>query len=125
MTPDQEAMLRMSQESLDAAQLLLERGYPAFASSRAYYSMFGAAEALLLSKELSFSKHSAVIAAFGQHFAKPGLVPAELHRAVLIAQKHRQAADYAGKQTVTGEQAAEDVRQARVLLTYARTLLSR
>ena len=69
MTGDQETMLRLSEESLEAAKLLLERGYPAFASSRAYYAMFGAAEALLLSKELSFSKHSAVIAAFGQHFA--------------------------------------------------------
>ena len=36
-----------------------------FAASRAYYAMFYAAEALLQSRGLAFSKHSAVHAAFG------------------------------------------------------------
>ncbi len=41
-----------------------------FAVSHFYYAMFYLAEALLLTKGLRFSKHSAVIAAFGEHFAK-------------------------------------------------------
>jgi uncharacterized protein (UPF0332 family) len=48
--------------------------------------MFYVAEALLEDKELSFSKHSAVIAAFGQHYAMEGKVPVEVHRYFLEAQ---------------------------------------
>jgi uncharacterized protein (UPF0332 family) len=42
--------------------------------------MFYTAEAALPGKGLSFSKHSAVIAAFGLHFVKPGMVRQDLQR---------------------------------------------
>lgn len=38
------------------------------------------AEAFLLEKGLTFSKHSAVISAFGKHFAKTGELPKDFHR---------------------------------------------
>ncbi len=60
MTPDQAELLKLAEESIGAAKLLLDNDYQGFAASRAYYAMFSAAEALLLSKGLSFSKHSAV-----------------------------------------------------------------
>lgn len=60
-----------------------------FSASRSYYAMFYATQALLLSRELSFSKHSAVIAAFGREFAKQGTVPIELHRYLIEAQEDR------------------------------------
>ena len=53
-----------------AAQLLNDQGFHDFATSRAYYAMFYVAEALLLGEGLTFSKHSAVIAAFGKSFVK-------------------------------------------------------
>ena len=103
MTPDQAALLELADEGVAAAKLLLKHRFPAFAVSRAYYAMFTAAEAMLLSMELSFSKHSAVIAAFGRYFAKSGLVPKELHRAILAAQQDRQAADYGGRRIKPSE----------------------
>jgi uncharacterized protein (UPF0332 family) len=45
--------------------------------------MFYAAEALLLDQDLSFSKHSAVISAFGQRFVKTGILDSSLHRHLL------------------------------------------
>jgi hypothetical protein len=39
-----------------------------FAASRAYSSLFYTAEALLLSRGLSYSSHPAVIASFGKEF---------------------------------------------------------
>ena len=62
--------------------------------SRAYYAMFYAAEALLLSEGLSFSKHSAVIAAFGQHCAKTGRVPEKFHRYPIEGEGSRNVGDY-------------------------------
>jgi uncharacterized protein (UPF0332 family) len=52
--------------SLEASKLLARQGYLDFAASRAYYAMFYTAEALLLQRGLSFSSHSAVIAAYGK-----------------------------------------------------------
>ena len=73
-------LLDKAQESLAAARLLPQANYYGFAASRAYYRMFYAAEAALLALGLTFSKRSAVVAAFGQQLANKGLVPRHLHR---------------------------------------------
>jgi len=56
------AHLERAEESLAAAGELTVHGYCDFAASRAYYAAFYAATALLLAEELTFSKHSGVIA---------------------------------------------------------------
>lgn len=70
MTDEQRELLLKAQQSLAAAKLLLANHYPDYAASRAYYTMFYIVEAFLEGEGLSFSKHSAVIAAFGREFAK-------------------------------------------------------
>ena len=77
-------LLHKAQESLAAARLLRQANYYDFAASRAYYGMFYAAEAALLALGLSFSKHSAVVAAFGRHLANRELVSRHLHRYLCI-----------------------------------------
>lgn len=67
MTPEQAALLKKARDSLRGAKLLAGDELYDFAASRAYYTMFYVAEALLLGEGLSFSKHSAVIAAFGRN----------------------------------------------------------
>lgn len=64
------------------------------AASRAYYSMFYIAQAFLAGEQQSFASHSAVIAAFGQHFARTGRVPPEYHRFLIEGQELRLDADY-------------------------------
>ena len=64
-------LVNKAEKSLNASKLLLEKGFYDFAVARAYYTMFYLVEAILLTKGLSFSKHKGVIAAFGEHFAKP------------------------------------------------------
>ncbi len=68
MTPEIEELLERARQSQKAAAKLLRGGFYNFAASRAYYAMFYITQALLLSKGLSFSSHSAVIAAFGKEF---------------------------------------------------------
>ena len=60
MTPDQEQLLKKSHKSLLAARILDREEMYDFSASRSYYAMFYAVQALLLAKEMSFSKHSAV-----------------------------------------------------------------
>lgn len=56
--------------------------------------MFYAATALLHSEGIAVSKHSAVIAQVGEHFAKTGRIPLHLHRFLIDMFDERQAADY-------------------------------
>jgi uncharacterized protein (UPF0332 family) len=94
MTEDQRELLEEARDSIAAAKLLLDGGFPGYAASRAYYAMFYVAEVFLEGEGLSFSKHSAVIAAFGQRYAREGKVPVEFHRYLLEAQELRHSGDY-------------------------------
>jgi len=58
MSPEQQALIRKAQQSLEAARLLAGGGFHDFAVARAYYTMLYVAQALLLGKGLSYSKHS-------------------------------------------------------------------
>jgi uncharacterized protein (UPF0332 family) len=80
LTDPQRALLRQAHRTVRSARLLLTGGDHDGAVSQAYCAMFYVAEALLLSKSLTFSSHSAVISAFGKEFAKSGVIPAQNHR---------------------------------------------
>jgi len=66
------ANLQRAEASIRAAKELASKSYYDFVASRAYYAAFYAATALLLSKELEFSRHSGVIASIHQRFVKTG-----------------------------------------------------
>lgn len=123
MIPKQAGLLRKAQRSVDAARLLSDEGHADFAASRAYYAMFYVAEALLLEHGLAFSKHSAVHAAFGQHFAKTGIVSPDLHRTLLDAARVRTVGDYDIGPDVPGEKTRELIRHAEQFLQVAEQLL--
>lgn len=124
MTADQRELFDKARESVAAARLLLDGGHADFAASRASFAMFYAAEALLEGRGLSFSKHSAVIAAFGREFAKPRLLPADLHKHLLEAYELRQIGDYAGPGAVSREKAAEQIERAEEFLAAVGRLLT-
>ena len=94
MNPEIEALIRKSHESLGAARSLIRDGYFDFAASRAYYSMFYVAEALLAVIDHSYSKHSAVISAFGREYTKTGKLNSKFHRWLIDAQDFRNIGDY-------------------------------
>ena len=119
MTNEQRELLLKAQQSLEAAKLLLSNDYPDYATSRAYYTMFYIAEAFLESEGLSFSKHSAVIAAFGREFAKPQRVSPNFHRFLIEAQALRTTSDYGQLNAVTADQAAEQIHRAEQFLAIA------
>jgi uncharacterized protein (UPF0332 family) len=91
---DVAALLEKARASNAAARSLTEGGHHGFACSRAYYSMFYAAEALLLAGGQAFSSHGAVIAAFGKQYAKTELLPRRYHQYLTEAFRVRQVADY-------------------------------
>jgi uncharacterized protein (UPF0332 family) len=102
---NQRALLTKARRSVAAGRRLAADGDLDFAVSRAYYAMFYTAQAFLLGRERRFSKHSAVIAAFGQEFAKADEALREFHHGLVEAQDARNAGDY----QIDAQLSAEDV----------------
>lgn len=69
-----EKELELSEEFLRDAKYLLEKDARRSASSRAYYSMFHAAKAILESLGESPKSHKGVISLFGERVVKEGLM---------------------------------------------------
>jgi uncharacterized protein (UPF0332 family) len=94
MNNEQKLLLEKAKRSLQGAELLVNNGLADLAVSRAYYTMFYIASALILGKGLSFSSHAAVIGAFGRDFAKNNELLKPFHRALIDAQDLRNRSDY-------------------------------
>ncbi len=105
-------LMAKAKMSLEAAKSLLRDGFPDFSISRAYYAMFSAAEALLLSKNMSFSKHSAVISAFGKEFVKTGKFSVDLQNYLVDAFDLRHKSDYGRIGEISETKARELLKQA-------------
>lgn len=123
MRREQTALLNKADSSLAAARLLASGTYHEFAASRAYFAMFYAAEALLLGAGLSYSKHSAVIAAIGQHFARTGRADPELHDYLIKAHEVRNLGDYALDFEDAEAVAAVQIERAARFIASAKRLL--
>lgn len=122
MNKEQINLIQKAQKSLDAARELRKLGYKDFAISRVYYAMFYVASAFLESKELSFSKHSAVISYFGKYFAKTNIIDPKYHRYLIEAQKARSQADYDTEIEFSDLEVDEYLQQAEEFLNLARHL---
>jgi uncharacterized protein (UPF0332 family) len=81
-------------EALEDAELLIDSKRYRSAANRLYYAAFYAVLAVLLTKRLQYSKHSAVISFFDKEFIKTGILPKEYSRALHRAFYERQQDDY-------------------------------
>ncbi len=94
MTPDAEKLLEKADHALRVVKELLAKDFYADAVSKAYYAMFYAAQAWLLDSGIKRVKHSAVISALGQYFAKTGKLEPKYHQMIIQAQQDREIAYY-------------------------------
>lgn len=94
MTKEQIELLLQAKRETRTARLCVEDGYYRSACSRAYYAMFHIACAMLLKRKLKYSKHSAVISAFGREIVLDDRVPAIYHELLIKGFQRRNRADY-------------------------------
>jgi len=111
--------------SLVAAERLTNTGDAEFAVGRAYYAMFYVAVALLNEKGLRFRKHGGVHGAFGEHFAKTGLLDPKYHRWILEAFSKRVTGDYGVDAELSSDDAMIVIDQAQDLLQAAKEILTK
>jgi uncharacterized protein (UPF0332 family) len=125
MIEEIQRLIVKAERSLAAVRRLIDSNDYDFAASRAYYTMFYAAEAILLSKNLSFSSHSALISALFKHFVKTGLMQKELHKSLHEAFKLRQEGDYMSSSNITKEIAEKLFDDAKTFIQQIAQLLKK
>ncbi len=106
--------LESAREMLRDAQLLKENGgSPVSIVNRAYYAVFYAALAVLVTAEVEPGKHAGVLAKFDELFVRRGIFEKEMSRIIHHAFDMRQAGDYQKSRVITEEQAADILDSAR------------
>lgn len=105
ITPEMQVLLERAEDSHEAAKVLLDKGFSNFSAAQSYYTMFYLMEALLYSKGLQFSSHSAVIAAYGKEFARTAILDPKFHQRIIIAEQRRETGHYGEESGVTEEEA--------------------
>lgn len=121
MNEDEGDWAERSRRALRSAEVLLNDGDPDGAAGRAYYPMFMRRRPCSFQRALSFPS----TAAFGQEFTKPGLLPANLHRALIDAYASRLEGDYERQMSVSEETARTHVADAHVFIAAAAAYLPR
>lgn len=122
LTPNE--LIAKAERAAASGIALLNLGDVDGASNRAYYAMFDAARAALLSLALPGrtdlgKTHRGTLSAFSEHFVKTGIVSRELGVLLKHAETFRYVADYEGG-SVDAEDAQELVQQAQAFVTAVR-----
>lgn len=117
------AHLDRAMEATKAAQELFEKSYFDFAASRAYYAAFYAASALLLSEEMVFGKHSAVLGFIHKEFVSSGILSKVHGKNLNWLFELRGIGDYGVTLHVTHEDAERAIEVAIDFVKAVRALL--
>ncbi len=104
--------IKNAREMLSVAQLNLENGFHTSAINRAYYAIFYAAAAVLVTQSQVRGKHSGVISAFRERFVKSGLFNTEYSDIYGRIMDHRNAGDYELDVSLGEEKAEADFQDA-------------
>lgn len=115
--------IEKSREKLDAARTLLREGFIDDAISRAYYSMFHAASAVLLSEAITVESHSALKTMFGLHLIKTGKIEKKYGQWLNKLKDERENGDYDIFTSFELEDAKNGVNEAEEFLEEMRKYL--
>ena len=102
-----DSLIKRANRYLKSAEILLAEGDYESSVSRTYYAMFYAAQAALLTKNVSFSSHKGVISEFGKYFINTGVFPKEMGRELNRAFEKRQLGDYEYTFVISKDEAEE------------------
>lgn len=117
--------LKMARETLEDASLLHREGRSAWSViNRAYYAMFYAVLALLISIGEGSAKHSGVITLFNRHFIKTGKFPPEMSKWLHRAFDLRQRSDYREMPQIQLEQVEEVFQWAQAFVVQVEAFLA-
>jgi len=109
-------LFEKSRERLVVAQSLYDDTYYEDAVSRAYYAMFFAARALLLTQDISPKTHRGVIAAVSERFVKNGMLSREIWEYLAAGETIREEADYSSERRIDRVRSFSTLEHAKVFV---------
>ena len=115
--------LDMAKDKLDHACQIFAIGLYDDAISRAYYAMFYAAKAALLSEGVDLRRHSSAVTKFRELFVVTGRIDAEYLRYLGRAQSARERSDYAPFASPSREGAEEILQTASAFIKKIEEIL--
>ena len=104
--------LTKAEEKLAVAKSLLRLKDYEDSVSRAYYCVFHAAQATLLTEGLSASTHQGLITLFSLHFVKSGKLEKKFGKFLTELKDDRERCDYEIYSTIDKKSAIESVKEA-------------
>lgn len=107
-----------------AVETMIGEHYRA-ANNRSYYAMFHAISACLALRGKTFRKHGQAIGAFNKEFVHAGIFLREIGRKAELAKDIRHASDYDDFFSASKAQAAEQIEDAREVLSSVAEFLNR
>ena len=127
MTKEQEALIRYriqrAHETLDEALLLFTAGHLNTYVNRLYYASFYAVYALLLTKEISTSKHAHLRSLLHRDYVKNGLISVEMGRHFDLLFDSRQESDYADFVTFQKDEVEPWLDRTKSFVTHVEQLI--
>lgn len=123
LSEDVQIVIAHAKEALADAEFGFKHVRYRWCANRAYYAVFHAATALLLSEGLAFSKHRGVIGAFDERWIHSGKFPHSLGKRLREGFAARNIADYSYKEDISAELAEQLVRSAAAFVAEAERLL--
>jgi len=118
-----DVLIEKSEERLNAARILFDKGYYEDAVSRAYYSMFLAAKALLKTKKIDVKTHKGLIYKFGLEFVEKEIIEKEYGEAIHGAEELREEADYSTFRRIHKEEARAVIEDAERFLERSKRIM--
>jgi uncharacterized protein (UPF0332 family) len=118
-------LLDKSQQYLRSAAVLLEVGDYDSCASRAYFAMFYAAQAALLTTGTPVKSRQSVRAAFADRFVKNGRFPRRAADVLHEAYQTQETADYAQRPVVAEDEAERTLGEAEAFIGSIDTLVQR
>ena len=117
--------IKKAGDSIYSAEINMAENLYGFSVSRSYYAMFYVVEALLLTKNLSYSSHKAVITHFAREFIKPGIFEKKHFDALTKTFELRQNGDYEPQEVISRQHAEEAIKNAKEFLEEAKRYLKK
>lgn len=127
MTPEEKVLvqyrLERAREAIDEAGILFEAGHLNTYVNRLYYACFYAVSALLLTKDLSTSKHTQLRALLHKEFIRTSLIPTELGKFFDLVFNNRQKGDYSDLVVFHAEQVEDWLENTDEFVKYVTEMI--
>ena len=129
MSPERQILvgyrLERARETMEEAKLLLEAGHANACVNRLYYACFYAFSALLLTRNISTSKHSHVRALLHHDYIKPGSISKQMGDHYDLLFNSRQKGDYEDLVVFDAERVRPWVEPAKSFIDHIASLIAR